>query len=147
MTAKHDVKLKVVGQLYDIEIDSDGDIQTEDSFDSAIISSIFTDDRAQPSQIPIPERRRGWIGNMNSSYSLGSLLWLYESTRLNSNESNQIPSVVVNCLNHFVEDQRLKKVSASIERQNQKLILSVRLERHNNKVDYRFFDLWENTGE
>lgn len=147
MTAKQDAKLKRVGQLYDISVSFDGDVETEDSFDSAIISSIFTDDRAQPSQMPIPERRRGWIGNSDSDYKLGSLLWLYQNTRLLPAEINQIPSVVVNCLNHFVEDGLIKKVSASVNIENQKLILSVRLERHNNKVDYRFFDLWENTGE
>ena len=79
-----DAKLvEIGGGLYDIQLGDDGDILTEDAFDTAIIVSIFSDRRADESEALIPEMRRGWIGNESTpGIEIGSKLWLYEQARL-----------------------------------------------------------------
>ena len=76
LNIKQSVVLTKVGNLYDISIDSVGDIESEDSFDSIIITSLFTDARADKNQVVDPSRRRGWIGNVVGEFILGSTIWV-----------------------------------------------------------------------
>ena len=48
---------------YDIQIASNGDILTQDFFDTYILVSLFSNRRANESEVLVPELRGGWIGN------------------------------------------------------------------------------------
>jgi len=142
---KQDAKLTIVGQLYDISI-LNGDIETEDSFDTPIITSLFTEARAHHDEVVTPERRRGWIGSHNSSFILGSTMWVYGQLRNRQVELNELAGVARLALDHFKEDGRAINVSSSIAVEGNLARLSIRIERPNNRVDYRYYELWENTG-
>jgi len=74
-------------KLFDIALDSDGDLENDDTFYTDILVSLMTDKRAVSSQVTTPNRRRGWYGDLVSpllNYQLGSWWWLTEQARLNS---------------------------------------------------------------
>jgi len=52
-----------ITQLYDINIDAQGDIETADFFDTSILYSLFGERRANKDEIVDASLRRGWIGN------------------------------------------------------------------------------------
>ncbi len=146
MSAKQDVVLTQVGQTYDISIADNGDLETEDSFDSAIITSIFTEARANKDQVVTPERRRGWMGSQGDDFILGNTAWVYGQFRNRQVELNEIANVIQLGLQHFVEDRIATDVSVSIRPKGTSVILTIIIKRPNNKTDYRYYELWNNTG-
>lgn len=144
-----DAKLTLIaGGLYDISIDSVGDIETEDFFDTAILVSLFAERRATESEVPESHRRRGWIGNERTpGIEIGSSLWQFDQSRLTSDTINGVRSAASEGLVWFVEDDLLDAVE-SVEPvvTTTGLSLELTLRRPNGLVEKRFFDLWQNTG-
>jgi len=145
-TLGQDVELTFVGPYYDISVASNGDIKTKSSFDTTIITSLFTEARASKDQVVIPENRRGWIGSHNEEFILGSTLWVYGQLRNRKVELNELSTIARLSLKHMIEDNIAKKITASINIEDNKAVLTIRIERPNNQVDYRHYELWENTG-
>ncbi len=145
MSALQDAKLTLDGPVYDISVADDGDIETEDSFDTMILNSVFTDARASKDQITTPERRRGWIGSQGEDFILGNTAWVYGQLRNRQAELNELAGVYRLSLEHMVEQKIAIKITSSILVEDA-AILSIRIERPNNQVDYRHYTLWENTG-
>ena len=81
-----DVKLIQDGDTgeFDLAIDTLGDLETVNDLSTALLVSMLTDARADPSQVVVPEYRRGWIGDAVppiDGFKLGSLLWLTETAK------------------------------------------------------------------
>ena len=77
--------------IYDISFEN-GDFKLTDGFDTAIVLSLFTDARADSSEVSEPILRRGWIGNEqneNEDDNFGSKIWLLEQARTNEDTSNR----------------------------------------------------------
>lgn len=96
MSDRIDIKFTIPQDLslekFDWSIDSNGDITHDDSFDSSIFASLFSDRRADSSQIAPAQLRRGWNGDVNTTlegYLFGSLLWLLDQARLTQRTVNQ----------------------------------------------------------
>lgn len=88
---KREIKLEMNNGVFDIVIEN-GDFANEDGLDTNIWVSLFTDARADVSQVLVPENRRGWMGNLVSEIperQLGGLLWLAEQRRLNQDTLNE----------------------------------------------------------
>ena len=136
------------GGLYDISIDSFGDIATADSFDTAILVSLLSDRRADASEVAQSERRRGWIGNESTpGQEMGSKLWLYEQSRATRTVLNAIAGVARDALEWLVEDDfavALSDVEVAVTPTGMTLAITIR--RPNSQVDRRFFTLWDCTG-
>jgi phage gp46-like protein len=145
MAVKQDIKLTLVGSKFDISI-ADGELVTEDSFDTNIITSLFTEARASTDQVITPERRRGWIGTLGEEFILGTTAWVYGQLRHRKTELNELAGIYKLGLDHLIKDNFAKRVSVSINIEDEKAVLSIRIEKPNNSVDYRHFTLWENTG-
>lgn len=71
--------------LIDFAVDENGNLKTEDSLQSAVIISLFTDRRAFPEDVlpdahagkhKITQDRRGWAGDALEDKIIGSRLWL-----------------------------------------------------------------------
>lgn len=137
------------GGTYDLKIGFDGDLETEDSFDAAILVSLLADARASESEVPEASRRRGWIGNeLTPGFELGSKLWLYEQSRVTRTTLNGIQDAARLALRWLVDEgyaAAVREVSASIE-PGGRATLEVAIERSPSVVERRFFDLWTNTG-
>lgn len=133
--------------LYDFSIGADGDIVTEAFFDTAILYSLFGEQRATEAQVPDPFQRRGWIGNAGTTYQNGSLLWLYDQERITRTVMNSIEDEAKRALQWLVDDGfavRILGATATIN--NDRLLLRVTIERSRDNIETKLFDVWERTG-
>lgn len=141
-----DIDIKLIADtngIYDIGIDSDGDLTKEDSFDTSILLSLFTDARADESEQAIPEMRRGWWGNLFEDYEYGSKLWLLDQAKRTQSKLNQSKSYAENALNWLVDDNYAKSVNIASNFIENGLKLNITLERLNSKDQNLTFNLWE----
>ena len=136
-----------VTKLYDISIDTNGDILTDDFFDTSLLYSFFGERRADPSEVVEPQLRRGWIGNEGKDFENGSKLWLFEQARVTRSNLNRIEDEVRKSLQWLVDDAfavSIDQVNALVK--NGIITLEIVIRRTRSKVDRRFFELWQNTG-
>lgn len=148
MTVGIDARLKLVGNLYDLDFNPIGDIDSEDFFDTAIIVSLFAEKRANESEVLEPLLRRGWIGNeVTSDFEIGSKIWLYEQSRLTNSVLNGIINTARQSLQWLVDDGfavSIDDVEAIVTATGINLTITIR--RPNSKVEKRHYTLWENSG-
>jgi len=132
--------------LYDISIDVNGDIANDDFFDTSILYALFGEKRAGPEEVSSPEFRRGWIGNRDD-FENGSKLWILSQSRLIRDTLNRIEDEARKALQYLVDDGlavSIDQVIAGLKNGNVTLDITIR--RSLDKVDRKFFLLWENTG-
>lgn len=133
--------------LLDLQIDSDGDIQSNDFFDTAILYSIFGERRADPSEVVAPELRRGWIGSEGKDYENGSKVWLYEQERITRSVLNSIEDEASKSLRWLSDDGyavSIEGVDAYVE--GSSVMLKITVRRSQSRVERRYYKLWDNTG-
>lgn len=141
MTVNYDADLT---DDYDFQIDDDGDIKTIDSFETALLMSLFCERRAQASEVPDSHRRRGWIGN-TGEFENGSKLWLYEQARVTRSTLIAIETAVYNGLQWLLDDNLAVNLEVSAELKNSNITITAIIERPNSKVERRYYDLWNST--
>jgi len=136
-------------QLYDIRIDSQGDILTDDFFDTSILYSLFGERRANKNEVVDARFRRGWIGNEDKDFENGSKLWLFEQSKITATNLARIADEAKKSLRWLVDDGHavsLSVDSVTVDTDKNKLVLVLDIRRSADKVERRFFDLWDNTG-
>jgi len=133
--------------LYDMQIGPDGDVLTEDSLETAILASCFTDRRAEPEQAPIARMRRGWVGDLETPGDpFGSLLWLLDQSRVTATVAAQAVDFVERALEWMVQDGIAIAIHADAEIDTTTVRLIVDLDRPNSRSDRFLVMLWDNTG-
>jgi len=134
---------------YDFSIAANGDILTDDFFDTSILIALFTDKRATAEEMPVTELRRGWIGDESNAdgFEGGSKIWLYEQAKLTRDTLNGLSTEANNALAYFVEDNIAISVLSSADLINGAAGLTITITRPNSRVDRRFFELWNNTAK
>jgi len=147
---KIDIKLERNTQgFYDIDFEN-GDLKFDDSFDTSINITVFADRRADESEQPNNEFRRGWWGNLFATvedFEIGSKLWLLYQSRATENTLNNGISHLRNAFQWYVTDGHLDNVEVSGVLSESNIDFTVDLIRSNNVVDSKNFKLWENTGQ
>lgn len=146
---KKDIKLELVDGYFDIAIE-DGDFANEDGFDTAIWISLFTDARANISQVLIPENRRGWLGNLVSSVQdrqLGGYLWLSEQRRLTQDTVNEITDYARKSLFWMIEDEIALKleVEGDMDPPNG-ITIEIKITALDGTTSKHFIEMWKVTG-
>jgi len=147
--ARTEIKmLKDEDDVWDICFDENGDFLNEDSFDTDIEMSLFTDTRAESSQISNPVRRRGWLGDEFSTlvgFKIGSLLWLLEQARNTIATQNDAISYVEDCLSWLRQKGYvdLIQVTASRNLIDNALVVTAKIFVENDNVKSFTFDLFE----
>lgn len=145
----NDVVLSKDGQgVYDISFDEEGDIKTNDFLDTSLLRTVYGQRRALESEVSIPERRRGWIGNEYKEHEDGSKIWLYEQSQINRTTLNGIQDELIIALNWLITfDAAISySVSSSID-DDSNITVGVSVQRSTSKVENRYFKLFENSGE
>ena len=135
---------------YDLSIGEDGDFASVDGYDTALMMSLLCERRAIASQVFEPSLRRGWLGNENSredGFEQGSLVWLYEQARLNSDTTNGIEVYAAQGFQWLLDDNLVQSIElgASILRDGA-IELDVNYYVANAPVETRNYRLWQNTG-
>lgn len=130
---------------YDFSLDDNGDIETEDFFDTSILYSLFGERRAAANEVVDANRRRGWIGNFD--YENGSKIWLLHQARLTRDTLNRLEDEARKSLQWLVDDGyavAIDNISATYS--NRRVLLNITIRRSRDEVVRRFYILWENTG-
>jgi phage gp46-like protein len=135
--------------FFDIDIDSNGDLATVDNFDTAILASLFVDKRADISEVPIPENRRGWWGDTVSDVvddQNGSKLWLFDQARLTPIEQNKLEDEAFDACLWFVQDGYLDSINVNSVIRDLSILLTINFKIRNSVSESRAYELWLNTG-
>lgn len=135
-------------QIFDIAFNDEGDFLMTDSFDTAIKMSFFGEVRADRSEAPSPERRRGWWGNTvnDDAYEFGSKLWLLDQVRSTQDTLNKAINYTQLGFQWFVNDNLLSNINVTGELLPDNVRIQITLVRSNSIVETRYFDLWQNSG-
>lgn len=126
-----------------------GDFKTIDSFDTSISIALFGDARADSSEVPAVERRRGWWGNNfgeDPEFQLGSKLWLLNQNRRTQETLNKAITIAQSALQWLVDDGHAKNVEVSGAFTENGIGLTITIFRGSAVTETRFFDLWNNSG-
>ena len=139
---------EIDGGVYDFKIGFDGDLETEDTFDSFIFVALLSDRRADESEVPESRKRRGWIGNETTpGFEQGSKLWLFEQAKLTRTILNDIEDEARSALQSLVVDGFAESIrSVDLVATQTSVVLEIAIERNPSEVESRFFELWNNTG-
>lgn len=144
-----DMKMRINDKgYYDIILGDNGDVETVEGFDTAIQMSIFCERRASESEVPRPQKRRGWWGNEASEiegFEIGSKNWLLSQARLNQDTLNKSIDFNQQALEWFVEDVLLSRVNVTGEIKHGKIIDNIVLYEGNEVVKNIPLDLWART--
>ena len=148
-----DIAVSNVGRSYfDIDFEN-GDIKTTNGFETALLMSVLGEKRALQSEVPAPERQRGWWGNEAldfADYEIGSKLWLLAQARQTQVNLNHAQTYVRDSLQWFVDDGFLDEVEVGAQYNKigdeSVMEILVNLVRFQNSVLSKGFKIWQNTG-
>lgn len=141
------VLTKNSNDTFDINFDAEGDIETKDFLDTSLLRSIYAEKRANANEMPVPEQRRGWIGNATRDFEDGSKVWLYHQAPLNRTTINGVRSEIINGLEWLtifgVADSF--DVEVSID-SNLEMTANITIKRSWSQTENRYYKLFENSG-
>lgn len=149
-----DVKLTLDEQtgLWDISL-ANGDLETVESFDTSLVVSLFTDARADVSEMPIPQLQRGFWGdetNDDQTLKTGSKLWLLEQARMTSLILNRAINYTTIALNWLIANKYSQQINVTgeffAEGQRSGISLNIKIKNANSETESKAYKLWQNTG-
>lgn len=139
--------------IYDFVIE-DGQFKTVSSFDTAFLVTMFCERRADVSEVPAPEYRRGWLGNLllfDDGFELGSKLWLLYQERNTDTVLNKAVDYLNNALQYMVDDGHVESftvVGSPFFDSNgirNGIRLTIKYIVDKNITESRYYELWQNT--
>lgn len=143
-----DIALTQKGSYYDFSF-QDGDFVLTQGMDTALLMSIFCEKRADISEMPFVETRRGWWGNTvldTDNYEIGSKLWLLEQARRDLTSLSLAKTYTQDCLQWLLEDDLAKEVKTDSAFSSNGIDIDVNIVTTSNKVLSKAYNLWNNTG-
>lgn len=147
--SNREIKLEMENGAFEIVIEN-GDFANEPGFDTNIWVSLFSDSRADVSQVIIPEYRRGWLGNIVTDVperQLGSFLWLVEQRRLNQDSLNEVIDYIRKALQWIVDDGVALKIEVDgdiVPRTG--IAASILITSKDGVTSDHYIELWRLTG-
>lgn len=133
---------------YDFEIEN-GEIITTAGFETSIILSLFSDKRADVSEVPEIELRHGWWGNLilrdilnKPFFEIGSKLWLTYQARSDQTTLNFMKHYIEEALIWFIEEQYVKSITVDVQKEtDRKVFVKIVLILNNNLLLESVFEL------
>lgn len=144
LALQHDVDT----DTYDLFLGPDGDLASTNSFETALLMSLFGEKRASISEMPIAQNRRGWLGNTFGDiegFEMGSKLWLLDQARLTQDTLNLAITYAKDGMRWLVDFEHLERVRVTGEIIDNNIRLDITLLRSEAISETRSFFLWENT--
>lgn len=144
-----DVAFQKTGDYWDLTIGDDSDFEKVNSFDTAILLSLFCERRASESEVEPPEMRRGWIGNLYQPVELGSKMWLLYQARLTQSTINRCRTYLSQALSWLTDGGYAKQVVVAPSRNEDVTAMDVQINifRNDDEIETLNYTLWENTGD
>jgi phage gp46-like protein len=127
---------------FDIDI-KNGDIQTDEDIETAVLISLFCDRRANDDEIDVLDKR-GWYGDLYSiqqNDKTGSKLWLLKREKLTALTIARIRNYSNEALAHLVEDKRVKDIDVNVEKlATEAVLLTVKVTLFTNEIKQYQYD-------
>lgn len=122
------------------------DLVPVEGMESAILVSLFTDQRLDESQMDIPINRGGWFGNvLTPNRELGSKLWAYENVRVSSGLMGNIRDCAKRSFDWMNKDNLTRKISVTVTPKGQQVHININLTARGDKVGHDYAYLWRKT--
>lgn len=137
--------------ILDLALDAgQRDLAVIDGFETAIVTSLFSDRRAAADEVADPMRRRGWIGNLIADTpgdNYGSGLWLYEQSRGTREVCNAIEDEARQALAWMVEERLVKSVAVAVtyDPRRRRMSIAVVAVDALGGVTRRSYEIWSRT--
>lgn len=132
----------------DWSISPSGDFNLDEGFGTTIELALFTDARADSSEVLQSQNRRGWAGNLylQDDDNFGSKLWIYDQSRLTNNVVNGVSNDTNLALNFFLQDNLVREISTETTINSLSSLESkVTISRFNSPAESLRFTTWEKT--
>lgn len=128
-----------------------GDIESDDGLETAIMVSLFTDQRVKEDELPTGENdRRGWWGDIaieNEQDQIGSKLWLLDRGKADESSRALAKQYAEESLQWLLDDGVADEINVTavlVPRSRIDLSIEVIPPRNRDKYFYRYQLLWEN---
>jgi phage gp46-like protein len=102
--------------IYDFDISDSGDFETDSTVENPLNASLFTNARADASEVPQAERRDGWWGNELYEvigHQFGSKLHLLKQRRFNDETKNKAIDYIRKGLQWLIDDGIVTDINVS----------------------------------
>ena len=139
-----DLKLDQIKGFFDI-VFGENEITPTEGFDTALAVSLFTDQRATPSEQPNPLKRRGWIGDIDAVDEIGSKIWFLEQARISTSTLNRAVDFAQKSLAWFISDGLAKKIDVTGNLEPDTVILNIVITTTDDNVISFSVDIWRKT--
>ena len=133
---------------FDIDIDPDtGDFVLVSGFETALAMSLFCERRADASEVPTAELRRGWWGNLvgPEGFEIGSKLWLLDQARKIQATLNSANDYAKKGIQWLIDDSHLVSTDVDTQFTTDGATITIKLNRSNSATETKSFELWERT--
>ena len=133
--------------MLDLKIEN-GDFVVTGGLETAVDMSILIDRRAEPHEVSLPEKRRGWIGDTlkNKRYArLGSGLWLYNQRRVNAVTRIGVDNEVRASLSWLLDSGFCSKIEVITEAEGSTIFFEASLTSTSGGVQKRQYRVFNNT--
>lgn len=131
-------------KIWDIGLNSDGDLEKDPGFGTTIGLNLFGRKRATEGEVLVPQNREGWIGNLLPvvpGYERGSKLWLFQQARLTPNLPAQLRNEALESSEWLKEDGYAREIVVSaVQTTSTKVVVEINIDG-----EPLYFDLWNST--
>lgn len=131
--------------LYDLHV-KNGIIEETDTFLTAILMTLYGEQRALQSEVLAPENRRGWWGDLlnPTGHQLGSKLWFLTQTRSTDSLLSFLTSHLEERLKaNFLSDNFVRNVEVTGTRNSDIIRINIRFLLNDN-VEAIIYNAWLN---
>jgi phage gp46-like protein len=135
------------GPCVDLVIEN-GDLKADDTLETAVLISIFSDRYQNPTELPDgDDDPRGWWADRLSqplNDELGSLVWISERGKTDTETLNRIEESIRDSLQWLIDDGIAQTVTVtSVREGKEKAVFSVKIPRpQGDNIPFKF--LWDN---
>jgi phage gp46-like protein len=140
-----DIAIEFNGTEFDIGI-SKGDLKKDEGLETAVIISLFTNQRVAEDDLPALETRRGgwWADDITeiSGDQIGSKLWLLDATKLTETTLDFFETYANEALGWMIEDGLASAISTIAERVDNDIKLSIEITKNSDENILLAF-LWD----
>lgn len=141
-----DIAIKTIGKIFVLEVEN-GDLAKDDGLQTAVLISLFTDQRVSDDELPTGEKsKRGWWADsfpVVDQDKIGSKLWLLERVKRTAETLRKFEDYCVEALNWLIDDgvAATIEVSASYDENNQ-LVAAIEITKPKGRTS-RYQLLWD----
>lgn len=141
-----DIAIKTQNKIFKLGV-ANGDLEKDDGLQTAVIISLFTDQRVSDDELPPDQTsKRGWWGDKFSEIDqdkIGSKLWLLERVKRTAETLRKAQDYTKEALNWLIEDGVAVSITvvATYDANNQ-LVADIDIKKPNGRSS-RFQMLWD----